>query len=267
MTDNDLRASISPSNRLTPAYPERQPSGHNLSQLLSSAPAPTGLVIPSFLSVIAAVQETQSANKGPCNLDPRRIFFRSDGTVKLSHLTPLESGMTFVLSSSKYSAPEMVEEMERAITNADLDCYVLGFVFYEILLGKDLFERQFQDVTGHGDFGWLSWHADNTKHAKPLFELISGFPFVLSSLIEKMMTKKTSERITDLDRIADTIGGASHATILITNLSELQHGDESYAPLKQSFLQKVDAFWRRLMSAAPRSLQKPLWERMFTKSH
>ncbi|WP_157466953.1 hypothetical protein [Edaphobacter aggregans] len=166
--------------------------------------------------------------------------------------------MTFVLSSSKYSAPEMVEETERELENACLDSYVLGFVFYEIFLGTNLFGQQFQDVIGHGDFGWLSWHADKTRHAKPLYELLSGFPSVLSSLIDGMMTKEALDRITDLDRIADTIGGASQATMLITNLSALQHGDQSYAPLRQSFLQKVDSFWRRLMSAARRCLRKPM---------
>jgi serine/threonine protein kinase len=269
MTNDDGR--IQPGStfkaRTNPAYSEQRRSGHDLSRLLSSEPAPTGLVIPSFLSIIAAVEEARRGNKGPCNLDPRKIFFRSDGTVELSTLAPAESGMTVVLSSSKYSAPEMVEETTEEADSGLLDSYVLGFVFYEILLGKNLFEQQFEDVLGQGEFGWLTWHADKTKRAKPLTEMISGFPSVLSSLIDGMIAKEALHRITDLHRIADTIGRASQETMMISSFSALQGGDEAYFPQKQSVPQKVDAFWRRLMSTARGGLRKLLWGRIFAGKH
>jgi serine/threonine protein kinase len=265
MTNNDGRIplGLTFTNRTAPANSEQQHSGHNLNQLLSSDPALTELVIPSFLSVIAAVEEARRENKGRCNLDPRQIFFLSDGTVELSILAPPESGMTVILSSSKYSAPEMVEETTGQTDSDLLDSYVLGFVFYEILLGKELFEQQFQDVISHGRFGWLTWHADKAKRAKTLSELVSGFPSVLSSLIDGMMAKEASKRITDIHRIADTIGGASQATMVISNFSKWQDGREAAAPPKVSVSQRVDAFWRRLMSAARGILRQLPWSRIF----
>ncbi len=265
MTNSDGRIPTAPTfkNRAASA----QGSGYDLSRLLSSEPAPTGFVIPSFLSVIAALEEARRKNKGPCDLDPRKIFFRGDGTVELSVLPRPGSGMTVVVSSSKYCAPEMVEDITGQNDSCLLDSYVLGFVFYEILLGENLFEQQFQDVSRYGRFGWLTWHADKTKRAKPLSEVISGFPSVLSSLIDGMMAKDTAERITDLRRIAETIGGASQATMLISNLSALPGVNEASALQRISFLEKVDTFWRTLLSAARSALRKLPWDRIFARKH
>lgn len=240
-------------------------SGHGLERLLSSAPALTPLVIPSFLRVIAAVEEVHRGNAGPCNLDPREVFFRSDGTVELSAVTPRGPGMTLGLGSLKYSAPEAFEETTGQGDACLIDSYVLGIVFYEILLGKDLFDHQFQEVSIQGDFAWLAWHADKSKRAKPLAELIQGFPPVLSGLIDGMMSKEPCARITDLRKIASTIGAASQTTIAITNLVSRHMGDAPYIPQIVSFAQKVDASWQLLVGAMRDHLQRPRWNRFFAK--
>jgi serine/threonine protein kinase len=258
-TDDQTPLGSQSTDRTGPAYSEQQRRGYDLSSLLSAKPAPTGLVIPRFLSVVAAVDEVRRGVNGPCDLDPRRVSFRGDGTAKLSTLTPPASGMTVVLGSSKYSAPEMVEETTGQIDSSLVDSYVLGFVFYEILLGKDLFEQQFKDVSGHGDFGWLTWHVDKTKRATPLSTLISGFPPVLSSLIDGMMAKEPSKRIADLKKITDRISRASEETILICNLCSLQGSDEAYQHPKTSIPQSVDAFWRRFTNTASARLRTLSW--------
>ena len=254
-------------DRTNAGHSGQKHSGHKLSRLLSSEPAPPALVIPSFLSVIAAVEEVHRDNKGPCDLDPRNVFLRSDGTVELSTLTPAASGMTVVLNSSKYSAPEMVEETSGHIDTILLDSYMLGFVFYEILLGSDRFEQQFQEVAGQGKFGWLTWHADKTKRAKPLSEVMDGFPSVLSNLIAGMMAKDTSERIGNLQRIADTISEASQATMVISNLSALRGPDQGSASQKASASQKVDFLWRWLFSVARDALRRVPWNPTSARRH
>lgn len=248
-------------------HPGQQRSGHNLSRLLLPEPASPGLVIPSFLRVIAAVEETHRENKGPCDLDPRKVFLGSDGSVELSTLVPPASGMTVVLSSSKYSSPEMIEETNGQVDRVLVESYVLGFVFYEILLGRDLFEQQFQEVSGHGKFGWLTWHADKSKRAKPLSAVLDGFPSVLSGLIDGMMAKEASERITDLNKIADTIGAASQATMVISNLSAFQSPDAIGAPAKMSMSQRVDIFWRGCLGRVRKVLRRLALDRILTKRH
>jgi serine/threonine protein kinase len=234
---------------------------HDLSQLLSQTPAPPALVIPSFLSVIAAVEAAHRENKGHCNLDPQKIRFRSNGTVEVSILSMPVSGATVVLGSAKYAAPEMVEESGEQVYSALLDSYVLGFVFYEILLGRDLFEEQFQDVSPHGEWGWLTWHADRSRRARPLNELVNGFPSTLSRLIDGMMSKVASKRITNIKGIAEEIAVSSHATMVFRNLSASQDGSETFPPQREPAYQKADAFWRRLMALAG-ALQKSLMTRI-----
>lgn len=254
-------------NQTHTAHSKQQRGGYELRRLLSSEPGPIGVVVPAFLSIIAAIEEVRRENKGPSDLDPRRIFFKDDGTVELSVLPPPGSGITVVLNSSKYCAPEVVEDLTGQNDNSQVESYVLGFVFYEIFLGANLFEQQFQDVSGHGKFGWLTWHADKSKRAKPLSEVISGFPSVLSSLIEGMMEKEAAERVTDIHRIAETIAGASQATMMISNVSALRGRDETYTLHGISVLEKVDAFWRSLLSAARGAMRKLSRKRIFTKTH
>jgi serine/threonine protein kinase len=234
---------------------------HDLGQLLSQTPAPPALVIPSFLSVLAAVEAAHRENKGHCDLDPQKVRFRSDGTVEVSILSMPVSGATVVLRSAKYSAPEMVEETGEPVYSALLDSYVLGFVFYEILLGRDLFEKQFQDISPQGEWGWLAWHADKSRRARPLSDLVNGFPSTLSRLIGGMIAKEASERVTDLKGIAEIISVSSHATMVFRNLSASRGHNEALLPRREPAYQKVDAFWKQFMALVA-DLQKAFLARI-----
>jgi hypothetical protein len=245
----------------SPQHSERKRKARNLSQLLSSEPASPEQVIPSFLSVIAAVEAAHETSKEPLNLDPREIRFRDDGTAEVSVSNTPSSGLTVVLGSSKYSTPEMFEEAAGS-DNGPRECYVLGFMFYEILLGADIFEKQFQDVHQRGELGWLTWHADRAKHAKPISDLISGFPYSLSRLIEGMMTKEVTARTTDLKKVSQAIAGSLQATQVYRGSSGLRAGDESFAQGRaQSWKTGVLRRWLGLSSRG--GLWKALLSRLF----
>jgi len=242
----------------------QKPGGYQLCSLLSSDPAPTRHVIPVFLSVIAALEQAHLQTLAPCNLDPEKVFFRDDGTIELSSLKSAASGMTAVLGSFKYCAPEMVEDaVGQQPDRALIESYVLGFVFYEILLGQSRFEEQFKDIHHRGDFGWLAWHADKTKRAQPLNSLIHGFPSILSGLIDGMMAKEASARIVDLRRISDAIGNATQTTTVISNLSALQSSEKRHVSIPT----KVDTFWRNVMRTAGSRLRGVWWGRFFVGRH
>lgn len=229
-------------------HSEQKRKARDLRQLLSSTPAPPERVIPSFLSVIAAVEEAHRANKGPLNLDPREIRFRGDGAAEVSVSNAPASGLTVVLGSSKYSTPEMFEETAGSAASGPHDSYVLGFMFYEILLGVDIFEEQFKDVHQKGELGWLTWHADKAKRAKPLSELIRGFPYTLSRLIEGMMAKELSARTTDLGKVSQAIGGALQATQVYSGSAALHGGDESFGRQGWLGLLSRGGLWKALWS-------------------
>jgi hypothetical protein len=230
---------------------------------LSSEPASPVQVVPNFLSVIAAVEAAHETNKEPLNLDPREIRFKDDGTAEVSVSNTPSSGLTVVLGSSKYSTPEMFEEAAGSVDNGPRECYVLGFMFYEILLGADIFEKQFQNVQQKGELGWLTWHADRTKHAKPVSDLISGFPYSLSRLIEGMMTKEVAVRTTDLKKVSQAIAGSLQATQVYTGSGGLRGGDESFVHQGRSQNWKADVL-RGWLSLSPRGgLWKALLSRLF----
>jgi serine/threonine protein kinase len=245
----------------------QQKGGYSLSGLLAENPAPTSHIIPIFQSVIAAMEQAHLGNTDLCDLNPQKIFLRDDGTIELSSLKQPASGMTAVLGSMKYCAPEMVEDAAgQSSERALIESYVLGFVFYEILLGRDLFEKQFENIHQHGEFGWLAWHADKTKRAQPLNKMIGGFPLILSNLIDSMMAKEAARRMTDLRRIAGTIDNSSQATAVI-RLSALRDGETALASMPK----KVDIFWRNFVRVAGSRLRELPWSRFFTgkyqKSH
>jgi serine/threonine protein kinase len=177
--------------------------------------------------------------------------------------------MTVVVSSSKYSAPEMFEEAAESVDNSSHDSYVLGLVFYEIFLGRDLFEKQFQEISGQGEVGWLIWHADKTKRAESLSDLISGFPYILSRLIDGMMVKEPSKRITDLNKVAETIASTLQATAVYSTLAASHVGDEPFTPQKPSVRQgfvdirnwfttsPLGGLWKALLGRISRGQHEP----------
>jgi serine/threonine protein kinase/tetratricopeptide (TPR) repeat protein len=75
------------------------------------------------------------------------------------------------------------------------DIYVVGFIFYEILLGQRLFRSQFSEqYKGDSNFQWLHWHSDPKKTARPLKEIVTDIPANLSDTIENMMQKAIERR-------------------------------------------------------------------------
>ena len=232
---------------------------HDLSRLLSATPAPPALVVPTFLSVISAVDASHREHNEPCELDPRKVLFRSDGTLQVERRGQPAAGMTVVLSSSKYASPEMVEGAISDFDSSVLDSYVLGFVFYEILLGRDRFHEQFAEVARHGELGWLTWHADKSMRLEPLSSVLDGFPSLLSQLISEMTTKESAERITDLGSIADTIAGSQQATSVLTGLSAFRKEESSSAaPQKPLPHDEIAGVWRRTLVHLLRGVRKVL---------
>lgn len=245
-------------HQVTVAFTKHR-NGDQLCSLLASDPGPIRHLIPVFLTIIAALEQAHRENTGLCDLDPQKVFLRDNGGVELSSMKLPASGMTSVFNSVKYCSPEMIEDSLEQPDPALIESYVLGFVFYEILLGRKLFEQQFNHVSRRGEFGWLTWHADKTQLAHPLSDLISGFPPVLSNLIAEMMAKEASARVVDFHKIWDLIGSSLQATAVITNLSALQQSEAKFLSVPK----KIDSFWRNLMRATDAKWRNLPWGRLF----
>ncbi len=197
-------------------------AGRRLSDLLTAEPAPSAKLVSTFLKSAAAVEELHRRCDSPCNLDPSNVVLLMDGEVVLKPVVKLSEAATIALPSLKYSSPEILEEISGEYGANVSDSYILGFVFYEIFLGRDLFRQQFAEVIQEGEIGWLRWHLDQNKCALPLSSQLRDFPLALSRLIDEMITKKPAARLTNFRSISDTLAGSLNATVSIANISSFR---------------------------------------------
>jgi len=75
----------------------------------------------------------------------------------------------------------------------------MGFMFYEILLGKKLFSQTLS--AQRSDLDWLRWHSDGKTKAPAVKSLLPGRPAALSDLIQSMIEKDPGARASDLKDI------------------------------------------------------------------
>jgi serine/threonine protein kinase len=100
------------------------------------------------------------------------------------------------MGSPRYASPEILADKVSVgdATPAKADIYALGFIFYEILLGRKAFEAAFPLKT---DLDWLRWHADISKKPPSLKSQAEDHPIALSDLLQSMMEKDTAKRAGD----------------------------------------------------------------------
>lgn len=127
-----------------------------LSSVMRDAPGCLDELLPIMVKVVDVVAHEQRTHGRPSSLDPHRILLHGDGSVEVSSQSQPEMGKTFALRSLKYVSPELLQS-ETPEHAAAADSYVLGFLFYELLLGQKLFDEQFKQVHQGGDAGWSEY--------------------------------------------------------------------------------------------------------------
>jgi len=220
-----------------------------LSDLQSAVPAPPAMIVPVFLDVITAVDALHRKYKTVSNLKPDKIVLLSNGKVIIEPQSQLSAATAKALPSLKYSSPEMLEEVQGVYAPNVSDSYVLGFMFYEILLGRDLFQRQFAEVLREGEIGWPWWHLDQYRPAHSLSSQINDFPSALSRLIDGMMNKRPAERMSDLRSIWETLAGSLKAAGIPKEVSTKEHRRKTW---------KILSFIKGIVERYIKAVQKPL---------
>jgi serine/threonine protein kinase/S1-C subfamily serine protease len=135
-------------------------------------------------------------------------------------------------SASNYRAPGDSAEAISVITSAGTpqyappeawrndagprsDAYGLGFVFYELLVGRDAFTRQFAAQLASADAheraeAWRRWHTDRTE-AAPVRKLCPRCPKELADVVDAMIRKDPMGRL-DVEDALGALGGAPVAS-------------------------------------------------------
>ena len=169
-----------------------------LAGYLTEDPPEVDQVIFAFISSAEALVRLYEAKGKTDGLGPQNIEFDRLGkaTIRVSTTTTYQGTILGgPVGSPRYAAPEIFADKGVAGDAAAADIYSLGFMFYEILLGRKLFRALFPGQ--RTDLDWLRWHADTKKKVPSLKSQIPNRPAALSELLESMMEKDAAQRAKD----------------------------------------------------------------------
>jgi serine/threonine protein kinase len=184
------------------APPHASRPRRTLAEFAAEEPADVNEVVPLFLRIVERLRDSKPGGLG---LSPRNVHVAPDGGIDIQ-AGPAAGLQHTVTTEPKYCPPEMFREAPPEAGEL-ADIYVLGFIMYEILLGRRLFRLQFEDLDPEPDaFQWMRWHADTQKALPPLPELISNFPRPLAELVRGMTEKDPARRIATLAAVREGLG-------------------------------------------------------------
>lgn len=175
-------------------------SPDSLAGYYEDSPCPPEKMIHAFVATVQALISVGPANCSSETLGPQSIRFDPIGKATISSKQDgVQASPGF--SNPRYAAPETISEKAAAAdpNSAAAHVYALGMMFYEISLGKQLFEKTFANQ--RTDLSWLRWQADLESKPAPLKSLLPECPVALSDVIESMMEKHVEKRQADLNTI------------------------------------------------------------------
>ena len=191
----------------------------NLAGYLREDPPEMEEVIHAFVATVEAVAGMYMAKGKLEAMVPQNICFDRVGkaTIQSSPMTLTQSTSGSGVGSPRYAAPEILAENGAADpTGVAGNVYALGFMFYEILLGRKLFRKTF--ASQRNELDWLRWHAALKSKAPALRSLLPDRPATLSDLLESMIEKDVAARTTDLQTILSrlrTIAQQANRTLVL----------------------------------------------------
>jgi eukaryotic-like serine/threonine-protein kinase len=185
----------------------KQPA--DLAGYLSDSPPQLDAVIYALIASVEALVAACASGGRVAGLVPQSISFDRVGKATIassqSNVTQSTSG-SGVVGSPRYAAPEIfAEDNGSDASGMAANIYALGFIFFEILLGRQLFRNTFS--TQRTELDWLRWHADLKSKAPTLKSLLPEHPAGLSELLESMTEKSPEKRTSDLEMILSRLRG------------------------------------------------------------
>ena len=118
--------------------------------LLQDDPPLPQVLLPRFLEILDAVEAAHGQSRS-LELTPHAIGLISDHAWQIHPLAEdTEWNRTLLIAAPKYISPETFQANanQPGPEGYPSEVYVLGFMFYEILMGKLAFNREFADFQG-----------------------------------------------------------------------------------------------------------------------
>jgi sulfatase modifying factor 1 len=155
------------------------------------------------------LREIHGAGLGHPDLAPCNIRLTGQKQVEIETLPAPPPNATLMISEPRYAAPEMLltHMTTDGSTHLGSDIYVLGFVSYEALAGRESVRKQLFDDSGQPetDLFWMKWHADTSARLQPLSDVNPSVPKELSSLIHRMIEKEPAGRPRSLEEVEEAL--------------------------------------------------------------
>jgi tetratricopeptide (TPR) repeat protein len=184
--------------------------GHTLKRVLShqryAIPVPAALEI--LWNIAKGLKAAHDAGIVHRDLKPGNVLITPDYSAKITDFgVAAQAGSedSLALGTTKYMAPEM---FEKAVVDCRADLYSLGFIAYEMLTGRDYFDRLFADVVSdpHTEHvRWMKWHIDMDKNVPPLMQINPRVPKELSEIVERLMAKSAAARFASADELLSAL--------------------------------------------------------------
>ena len=177
-----------------------------LASLLQDDPPIVKAVLPTLAELLEAVERAHTGI-GSLDLSPQAIELTSKGKIFIPVLPEPEWNRTLLIASPKHISPEtFLERTAGASEREASEVYVVGFMFYEILLGKRIFSLEFDGFQGPDQqYLWLSWHGDLDRLARPLHQAIPGYSERVSETIGRMIEKRPEKRFRSLREAREAV--------------------------------------------------------------
>ncbi len=188
-------------------------AGHTLEQSLEEnrQPVDPKATLQIIWRLAAALNAVHSAGIIHRDIKPGNIIVGEGLRAKITDFgvaATLTGQESLPLGTTKYMAPELF-----AGTDIDerVDVYSLGFIAYEMLIGRDKFNEIFQDIVRdrHSEaLRWMKWHGNEKVQAPPAHEINPSVPKPLSDIVSKMMAKDRDQRFENMEILGRAIRSA-----------------------------------------------------------
>ncbi|MFP4105896.1 MAG: serine/threonine-protein kinase, partial [Phycisphaerae bacterium] len=184
--------------------------GPTLEQVLqdTDGPTQTKAVLQLLWRLAAALYDVHAAGVVHRDLKPSNIIVAEGLHPKIADFGVAASSTgqeSMVLGTTKYMAPELYGD---GPVDGRADMYSLGFIMYELLIGRPKFEEVFADVIRdrHSEaLRWMKWHGNKDLKAPAPQELNPSVPRELSHIVMKMIAKDPHERYENMEALGRAI--------------------------------------------------------------
>jgi serine/threonine protein kinase len=177
-----------------------------LEELQRDSAADAGQMAALFARIVRALMEQHESGQVHAELSPKKIRLRGESiAIENACEAPAPSSQsTLLIADARYAAPELI--MARSApdqtTHVRGDIYVLGFLFYELLAGKQEMQRQLAELEqAQTGLAWMRWHSNPKLKLRSLDEVAPNCPKPLAELIERMLEKDPAHRPETLEEI------------------------------------------------------------------